>query len=444
MLEINGKHTTALVYVEEIDEATLEQIHQIVNHIAFTNPIRIMPDTHAGASNSVIGFTMELADKIIPNTVGVDIGCGMNSVCINTKKQNLDFEKIDKKIRQIIPVGNDNAVQKKSLINFERQFWYNKATEKLYTFITKYNKKFNTKFSTLDYNYSWFEKMCKRINADNRYIEQSLGSLGGGNHFIEIGESNIDKSIWLTIHSGSRNLGTKIANYHSNIAKKDCGLDIEKFEKEFDTIKKELINLKQENLIFDKKHELTKKHSKSESKFPVSMSFLTGENMFNYFVDMIFAQVYAEMNRYLMIDLITKSLDFEIIDKIESIHNYIDFDDMIIRKGAISAYKNQRIIIPFNMADGILICKGKSNEAWNYSAPHGAGRLMSRSKAKEEISLQDFEKIMSEKNIFSTSVKLSTLDEAPQAYKNADIIEKAITPTAEILFKIKPLYNLKG
>jgi len=444
MLEIKGKYTTAIVYVDEIDEATLEQIHQITNHQAFVNPLRIMPDTHAGASNSVIGFTMELADKIIPNTVGVDIGCGMNSVCLNQNKDFFNFEKIDKKIRQIIPVGNDNSVQKKYLINFERQFWFNKATEKLFAFTSKYNKKFNTKFSAIDYNYFWFIKMCKRVNVSNQYIEHSLGSLGGGNHFIEIGESDADNSIWLTVHSGSRNLGTKVANYHSFIAKSDCGFDKENFDKEFDLVKKELNIQNQKHLISEKRQELSKKYSKSDSKFPVSMSFLSGENMYNYFVDMIFAQVYAEMNRFLMIDLISKSLDLQIIEKIESIHNYIDFDDMIIRKGAISSYKNQKMIIPFNMADGILICEGKSNSDWNFSAPHGAGRLMSRSKAKEEISLQSFQKIMNEKNIYSTSVKLSTLDEAPQAYKSAEIIEKAIEPTADILFKIKPLYNLKG
>jgi len=445
MIEIKGKYTLAKIFLDEIDEVSAEQIQQIVNHRAFENTVRIMPDTHAGSANSVIGFTMPLGDKIIPNTVGVDIGCGMISVKLNVSKTDLNYNSIDKKIREKIAVGNDKQrVYKIPVVDFKNYFPFDKANESLNNFTREFNSKFNSKYIAQEYNYSWFSKLCQRVGVSRKYVEQSLGSLGGGNHFIEIGEASTDKSIWLTVHSGSRNLGKKIADFHSKIALDSFAYEKGNFEDEFKYLKQIYLNAGRQKEIEKMRKELLKKPKNISLDFPKNMAFLSGEKMYNYFVDMIFAQVYAQSNRQLMIERITRINKFTYSEKIESIHNYIDFQDFVIRKGAIRSYLGERMIIPFNMADGILICEGKSNEDWNFSAPHGAGRVLSRRQAKANIKLSDFQEKMKKENVFSNSVCAKTLDEAPQAYKSAEMIEKAIQPTAKILFKIKPLYNLKA
>lgn len=404
MIEIKGKYSTAKIFAKTIDETSITQIKQMVEHPAFTEQIRIMPDVHAGAANTVIGFTMPLSNFVIPNTVGVDIGCGMLATKIDLYAEDVNFRELDKKIRSAVPIGNHkNKVHSKPICNPQKDFPYQKATDILYFFSKNYFKKFSKKISEIDYDYNFFKNLCKKIDGEQDYIECSLGTLGGGNHFIEIGIDSRDKKLWLTIHTGSRHFGKLIADYHSKVAKKTCNAPV-----------------------------------------PKGMEFLKDKEMFNYFVDMIFAQVYASYNRHLITQNILKILKKEPLEQIESVHNYIDFEDMIIRKGAIRSYKNNKMIIPFNMADGILICEGKSNPQWNFSAPHGAGRLMSRNKAFENLNLSDYKKIMEEKGIFTTSVNKNTLDEAPMAYKNPKEIEEQIEPTAQILFKIKPVYNLKS
>ncbi|MEA3452057.1 MAG: RtcB family protein [Bacteroidota bacterium] len=445
MIEIKGKYTLAKIFLNEIDEVSEQQIIQIVNHQAFENPVRIMPDTHAGSANSVIGFTMPLGDKIIPNTVGVDIGCGMISVKIEQLKNDLNFDSVDKKIRQKIAIGNDKQrVYKQAVVDFKDYFPFDKANEQLEKFTKNYNLKFNSKFVAQEYNYRWFGKLCQTIGVSRNYVEQSLGSLGGGNHFIEIGESTKDKSLWLTVHSGSRNLGKKIADFHSKIALDSFAYQSGSFDDEFKNMKQKLIKEGREKEIEKMRKELQKKPKNISLDFPKNMTFLSGQRMYNYFVDMIFAQIFAQTNRQLMIERITRVNKFTYSEKVESVHNYIDFQDFVIRKGAIRSYIDEKMIIPFNMADGILICEGKSNKEWNFSAPHGAGRLMSRRQAKANINFDDFQKKMKAENVFSTSINPKTLDEAPQAYKSAEMIEKAIQPTAKILFKLKPLYNLKA
>lgn len=401
---IEGKYTKAKIFAQNIDETALEQLKKIVDHPSFTNSISIMPDVHAGASNAVIGFTMPLTDSVIPNTVGVDIGCGMVACKLNKKINKEDLPQLDKKIRQIIPIGNSKGgVNKNSVIDFKKKFDFEKANNFLHLFAKKFKNVFGRQYTEIEYSYNWFEMLCKRIDAEQQYIENSLCSLGGGNHFIEVGTDSQTGANWLTIHTGSRQLGKLVADFHSKIAKNKCKANV-----------------------------------------PKQMEFLTDQEMYNYFVDMIFVQVYASLNRKFIMEKILEILKTEKIDFIESTHNYIDFEDMIIRKGAISSYTGKRMIIPFNMADGILICEGKSNKEWNFSAPHGAGRILSRTKAIEQLDLKKFEKIMKEKNIYTTSVSKSTLDESPMAYKPADEIEKAIENTAKVLFKIKPTYNLKS
>ncbi len=441
-IKIEGKYTTAIVFVDKLDTTTHLQIIQLVNHPAFTNKVRIMPDTHAGASNSVIGFTMPLTDKIIPNTVGVDIGCGMVSTKLDIKPREIDFAEIDRKIRQTVPIGNDKSgIHQSPIIDMTKDFPYEKATNLLNDFTKAYNQKFNQNFMPVEYNFQWFEKLCKRIGISQAIATNSLGTLGGGNHFIEIGKSSEDKSLWLTVHSGSRRLGKMIADYHSRIA----------LDTMFEPYKKDI----QETPATKgkKKRKKHKKPSKKEQRelfqkifgFPMSMAYLEGQQMYDYFVDMVFAQVYASYNRHLMVNGILQATGIkEVSERIESVHNYIDFKDFIIRKGAIRSYEGEKMIIPFNMAEGLLICEGKSNDDWNFSAPHGAGRVMSRTQARLSLKLKDYQKIMQEKGVFSTSVGQDTIDEAPQVYKKPKFIRNAIEPTAKILFNVKPLYNLKA
>lgn len=275
-----------------------------------------------------------------------------------------------------------------------------------------------------------------KIGCDLGRAIKSLCSLGGGNHFIELGQS-LDGNFWLTIHTGSRNFGKCICNYWQQIA-------IKSFKRNSkEDIKKEIDLLKTQ--FSDK--ELYEKIKTLKAKKPVSLDFpdelcyLENENAQNYLLDMIFSQIYAQENRRLISEKILKTLNITSSETIETVHNFIDFNDFIIRKGAIRSYSEEKMIIPFNMRDGILICKGKSNPEWNFSAPHGAGRLMSRSQARKTLNLDVFKLQM--KDVFSTSVNSSTLDEAPNAYKNPHIIEEAIEPTAEIINRIKPVLNLK-
>lgn len=393
MIEINGKYTNAKIMIDQVDENCIAQIIQMINHESFTNPVAIMPDCHSG-KGSVIGFTMPMGDKLVANVVGVDISCGMLSC--NVGKINIDHEKLDNEIRELIPFGFN--INKKGKYRLDKDV----------------------------------QEICKRVDLDFEYIVRSLGSLGGGNHFIEIGRSINTDDIWITVHSGSRYLGKKVCEYWQDIAcKKDYGDPNEiikaikeihpkdEWQTRITNLKKELKNLK-----------------------PSELDFLDGKNKDGYISDMTFCQKYASLNRELIMEDILSVLgNPEVNDKIETVHNYIDFKDNIIRKGSIRSYIGERMIIPFNMRDGILICEGKSNPEWNYSAPHGAGRVYSRSKAKAELDLEKFKNDMD--GIFSTSVCMGTIDECPDAYKDSDIIEKAIEPTATILDKIIPIHNMK-
>jgi RNA-splicing ligase RtcB len=277
------------------------------------------------------------------------------------------------------------------------------------------------------------EKLCERVDAKVTQVNRSLGTLGGGNHFIEIGK-DLNSEYWLTVHSGSRNFGLKIANYYQNLAAKQREHDIcNKMKKEIDDIINSVTPTMREA-------EIQKVRDKYGVGSPKELSWLDDAD--EYLEAMYLAQHYASFNRAVILSSICKECNLTSIESIESIHNYIDPADKIIRKGAIRSYKDEYMVIPFNMRDGILICKGKSNPTWNFSAPHGAGRVMSRSIAKRSINLDDFKAQMN--GIYSTSVCQGTLDEAPDAYKSAQIIEDAIGPTASIVNRIKPIYNLKA
>lgn len=376
MLEYKGKYNDLKVFIDEIDETTVAQLFRMLNNPAFADTkIRIMPDTHAG-SGSVIGFTMNIKDKIIPNIVGVDIGCGVLAVSLG--KIDIDYAKLDEAIRKYVPAGFD-----------------------IHDDVRK-----NTK----DMSKELIDKFCKlavSVGQDENKCLNSIGSLGGGNHFIEVNE-NDDGVKYLCIHTGSRNLGLRVCEHHQKIAKAVCthadnGLEYLEVEKE-------------------------------------------GRDYLN---DMLIAQTYASVNRATIADRILDrffGLDFDVLFKnksvIECVHNYINFSDGIIRKGSISAHAGEKLLIPLNMRDGTIVGEGLGNEDWNYSAPHGAGRLLSRSQAKKVLSLE--EAVESMEGIYTTSLNKSTLDEAPLAYKDKDLIIEAVKDTMKIDFIMKPKYNFKA
>lgn len=392
MLEYKGQYGTAYVMIDEIDSATVQQIYTFLNNEVFTNHIAIMPDTHAG-SGAVIGFTMPMTDKIIPNVVGVDIGCGMLMIIVSKSiLGHYTKQQIDELIREAIPFGTD--VHKKDPIDIENHpVMWNMANISLSNFVKKYNKRYDTHYDPEKFSNDWFQKKCEDIGMDYIRAVRSIGTLGGGNHFIEMGKSVNTGDYYFTFHSGSRQFGLKIANYWQKKAGKGA------------------------------------------------LAYLEGDNMFGYLTDMVFAQSYAMFNRSTMVNLTYKALDSISYEPIaSSTHNFIDFDDFIIRKGAIRSYENEKMIIPFNMEDGILLCEGKSNPEWNYSAPHGAGRKMKRSEAKKKLKVSVAEQRMKKSNIYASHLPA---DELKEAYKDPQIIENAIEPTATIIDRIKPVLAMK-
>lgn len=429
MIELKGKYNKdCKIFVDEIENQAISLIQSILDKkVSDGVPVRIMPDVHAG-KGITIGFTMPLTNMISPAIVGVDLGCGMMSAKFDGQT-SLDLEKIDIAIRERVPMGF-NTHDERLFVNIPFDEVQKVADE----FTKNFNKKFGTSYISPTYNEKWLDKKLKDIKIDPIKFWNSIGTLGGGNHFIEVGKSDVSNSYWVTVHSGSRNFGLKIADYWTNIANGK----VKNVPKEY--------NIELDNIIQNTvpKSDIPKKMKKLKELygFGIDKEFLVEDNLMGYLYDMIFAQHYATWNRETMLFSIQKALKVKKFDEIiNTTHNYIDFKDFIIRKGAISSYKGEKLIIPFNMRDGILICEGKSNEDWNNSAPHGAGRLMSRSKAKESVNLKDFQRTM--KGVYSTSVCKSTLDESPFAYKSSEMIEKAIEPTATILEKIKPILNIK-
>lgn len=373
MFVIKGRFNEAVVYANNIDSETKTQIKHLLDQEFVKNSIiRIMPDCHAGIG-CVIGTTMTITDKIVPNLVGVDIGCGM--LTIKLGKIDIIYKNLDNFIRQNIPAG----------------------------------LKVHSKVQPLDVN---IKKMKCFDELDRpEYYFQSVGTLGSGNHFIEIGVDDFDNK-YLIIHSGSRHLGHQVAQYYQRKAKK--------------YIEQQYLKRNIPSLI------------------PKDLCYLEGKDYQDYLHDMNICQQYASENRYRMAKKILNYLNLSIknLDYFETIHNYINLKDMILRKGAISAYRGERVLIPINMKDGSIIAIGKGNKEYNYSAPHGAGRIISRRQAKQVLSLEKFERIM--EGIYTTSISKDTLDEAPFVYKPMEEILENIQDTEEVLQIIKPVYNFKA
>lgn len=404
---MNLKMSNLKIFTNNIEPEALNQIYTLIKQPAFADcKIRIMPDVHAG-TGCVIGFTADLGDKVIPNIVGVDIGCGMLTVELG--KEDIDFIEFDRIIHENVPSGFN--------VNNRRCVQFNELKD-----LRCYNG-------------------LKNIER----IELSLGTLGGGNHFIEV-DADADGVKYLVIHTGSRNLGKQVAEYYQKLAV------------ELVQGKGELYAM-QEKLIADytaqgRKAEIQKAIAELRRKFspnplgiPKELCYLTGKHREDYLHDMKICQRFAEINRREIANQIIRNLygcDIARRDlpMFETVHNYIEFGTNIVRKGAISAKAGEKLLIPINMRDGCIIGIGKGNDDWNCSAPHGAGRIMSRSKAKETLSLEEFKESMS--GIYTTSVSLSTIYEAPMVYKSMEEIITNIADTVEILKIIYPIYNFKA
>lgn len=401
MIEVKGKFNTAKIFTDVIDNASLGQVKSLCDQeFAAESKIRMMPDIHAGAGCTV-GTTMTIKDKVVPNLVGVDIGCGMEIVKI--RESRMIFQKLDKFIRENIPSGLE---------------------------VRKTNHKYLIRTNLSDL-------LCQG-NINMARAEKSIGTLGGGNHFIEVDQDS-DGALYIVVHSGSRHLGLEVAQYYqeegyNRLVKQNNSVD--------ESVNKIIEKMKIEGKTTEISSFLQKVKTSKKIALSKMLAYVSGDLFEQYINDMKIVQNYAAVNRQAMIDDIVKGMKLHVEKQFTTIHNYIDINKMILRKGAVSADKGEIFLIPINMRDGSLICVGKGNEDWNYSAPHGAGRLMSRAEAKNSYTLSEFKKQM--QGIYSTSINVSTLDECPMAYKSmADIVDN-ITPTAEIIKIIKPVYNFKA
>lgn len=390
------------IFTDNVEQEALEQINTLLKQEAFKNcKVRIMPDVHAG-KGCVIGFTADLGNKVIPNIVGVDVACGMLTVELGNI--DIDFDKLDKAIRKRVPSGRD--VHKGRIVKF-------KQLQNLH---------------------------CYRQLKDAKRLERSIGTLGGGNHFIEI-DIDDDNNKYLIIHTGSRNLGKQVAEYYQNLAIELMQGKDKLYEMQNKLIK-EYKEQGRRKEIQEAIKELHRKYNPNPLNIPKELCYLTGKYRQMYLDDMAICQEFASLNRWTIAESILVEMKWNIIGGFETIHNYIDLESNIVRKGAISAKDKERVLIPINMRDGCIIGYGKGNEDWNCSAPHGAGRIMSRSKAKEIVSLEEFEKSMD--GIYTTSVNESTIDESPTVYKTMNEIVENIEDTVYIYKIIKPIYNFKA
>lgn len=429
MIELKGKYNKdCKIFADDIEESAYSLIQNILDEKATKDvSVRIMPDVHTGVG-IVIGFTCPMTKFVNPDWVGCDIGCGVETHELSLS-DDINLELIDSQIRDVIPMGMN--LRSKSILN-EKEF-IKKFKRNLSSFHSKYTEHTGINYELPTINEKYITSTLKRLHMEPEVFYKSIGTLGGGNHFIELGK-DLNGKIWLTIHSGSRNLGIKVWKYHTNQAKIQKDINDPEYSKELEKIKNNTSDKSQiPNLIEELKDSL---------EMGVNKKFLRGEYLFNYLIDMIFAQTYAEFNRDAMRLEICKKLHCVVMDSVKSIHNYIDFDDFIIRKGAIRSYEGEKVVIPFSMKDGLIIGEGKSNEDFNYSASHGAGRVLARGKAKELLSMDEFKEKM--KGIYSTSVVPETLDESPMAYKDPEIIEILLEPTVKVTNRVIPILNIKS
>ena len=400
MLEINGKYATAICYASVVEDEAITQIRRMCDH-EFTagSRIRIMPDVHSGVG-CTIGTTMTIVDKVVPNIVGVDIGCGMYTVELG--QVDIDFERVDE-AAHYIPSG--------------KNVWEGRQER-----------------------FDLTELRCYRALKDTKRLERSVGTLGGGNHFIEIDVSE-NGTKFLVIHSGSRNLGLQVSNHYQQLA-----VDLNLGKEELFAARDELIRTYKEQ---GRRNEIQKELKAMEKAFqpkdptiPADLCYLYGSFMEDYLHDVEICQRFARRSREKMAEIILQRTGMEAQSAFHTIHNYINVDERILRKGAIAAHEGELVLIPINMRDGSVLARGRGNAEWNYSAPHGAGRLMSRSKARETLDLDTYRATMA--GVYTTSVNERTIDEAPMAYKSLEDIIHVIRESVDVIEVLKPIYNFKA
>lgn len=426
MIELKGKYNKdCKIYCDEVENEALSLIQGILDDpVSKDVPVRIMPDVHAGV-DITIGFTMPVTDRINPNHIGVDIGCGMLSVPIATEVPDDDLAIIDRLIQGHIPMG----MQLREMVSCNACDLFSMMNNSLYALSKHLSIYRDYTVPVVDGEY--ISELCRKVGMSESIFYHSIGTLGGGNHFIEIGKSGTDTR-YLTIHTGSRNFGHKVCMYHCKVAKSKRWDEVE-YQKEKEYIIDNTVDKTQIPVLL----------RDLEERYPKGQSELMGTQMLDYLVDMCIAQAYAKYNRFIIYKTIFDVCGWQPKGEfIETIHNYIDFNDWMIRKGAISSHKGEVMVIPMNMRDGIFLCEGKGNPDWNYSAPHGAGRLFSRSKAKELLTMEEFKDSM--KEVRSSCICESTLDESPMAYKSMDMIIQAIQPTVSFIDRVVPVLNIKA
>lgn len=400
MFEIKGQVNTAICYAKVVDDEAIKQIRRMCDYdITKDSKIAIMPDVHAG-KGCTIGTTMTIVDRAVPNIVGVDIGCGMYTV--NLGKVDMDFEKIDE-AAHFIPSGKNVWEGKREKFDLTRLH-------------------------------------CYRELKDTKRLGRSLGTLGGGNHFIEVDQA-ADGTKYLVIHSGSRNLGKQVAELYQKLAvnlSRGYGDYLEKRDEIIRTYKEQ----GRRNEIQEALKQLHWQVYESETPIPEDLCYLQGKYLEDYLHDVEICQEYARRSREIMAEIILERTGLVAGEAFHTIHNYIDTQEMILRKGAIAAHDGEKVLIPINMRDGSVLAVGKGNGDWNYSAPHGAGRIMSRKQAKQSLSLEEYQKTM--EGIYTTSINEKTLDEAPMAYKSLDDIIDVIKESVDVIDVMKPIYNFKA
>ncbi|MCI8360820.1 MAG: RtcB family protein [Clostridiales bacterium] len=398
MLEIKGKYNEAKIFTDVVDNASVAQVLELCNQ-EFTagSRIRLMPDIHAGAG-CTIGTTMTITDKVVPNLVGVDIGCGMET--IRVRESHIELQKLDKLIYEKIPSGFG-------------------IRSKPHAYLKQID----------------LEELCCAGQVNLPRAENSIGTLGGGNHFIEADKDD-EGHIYIVVHSGSRHLGVEVARYYQEEGYKVLnGTDDE-------SVEALIAQMKREGRQKEIQKELRRLKNLKQTHIPRPLAYVSGELFDQYIHDMKIVQRFAALNRRAMIDEIVKGMKLHVEEQFTTVHNYIDTENRILRKGAVSARAGEQLLIPINMRDGSLICTGRGNEDWNFSAPHGAGRLMSRAEAKQSFTVSEFKKQMAE--VYTTSVSKATLDECPMAYKGMQDILDNIGPTADVVKIIRPIYNFKA
>jgi tRNA-splicing ligase RtcB len=475
-IELDGEHTTARVLVDDeslVEENCLEQIQELVDHPAFTEPVRVMPDTHWGAG-APIGFTMALAERVVPNIVGVDVGCGMTSTKLGDDLPLEDAER-ERRVREAVPMGRSVHDYEES-VHLVDEFPFDRASGVFASFDEAVRERFGRAIDPVEFDFDgydgeYFKSLCGRVltgRAGMGHVIRSAGSLGGGNHFVEFARARESGEYWLVIHSGSRYLGKAVAEYWQRRAtdRRDAEFVRSSIPEEYaeyvkfdpdavedadlrawvtggkgeSHVRKERIRADFDGEEVDEVFRALSNPGSGDRN--EALDWLEGREADGYYVDMLFAQQYARWNRELMSDAICEALGVTPDERFSSIHNYVDFRDLTIRKGATPAREGQRLVVPFNMAEGSLLARGKGNEDYHRTAPHGAGRVMGRREAHEELSLEAFRDSMD--GVYSESVVEDVVDEAPMAYKPAERIAEAVEPTAEVVDWLDAVHNLKA